>query len=112
MMLYLKTFQAYAFKVQTVTLARLTLCFGAVSDVVTGLPLSNNDHGINILEFLPNGQLLVGVAGTTNGGISVKNDLLGGIQATPYSGTIIKCCVSGKSAIKYTTRTNPRRTGC
>ena len=98
-------------KVQSVKLAGPTSCFGtAITDEVTGLPVSNHDRGINFLEFLPNGQLLIGVAGTTNGGISVKNDLLGGIPATPYSGAIIKCWMSGKSAIKYTNPNNPAAT--
>jgi glucose/arabinose dehydrogenase len=38
-------------------------------DVVTGLPVSDHDHGINGLEFDHNGNLFINVGGNTNAGV-------------------------------------------
>lgn len=64
-----------------------SLC--ALCVVGVGLPVSNHDRGASWLQFLPNAQLLISCSGTTNGGISVLNVLLGGIPASPLFGSII-----------------------
>jgi glucose/arabinose dehydrogenase len=40
-----------------------------VKDVVTGLPVSDHDHGVNGLEFDNDGNLLIQVGGNTNAGV-------------------------------------------
>lgn len=40
-----------------------------VEDVITGLPVSDHDHGLNGLQFGDNGELYITVGGNTNAGI-------------------------------------------
>lgn len=40
-----------------------------IDDIITGLPVSDHDHGVNGLEFGDNGELYVLVGGNTNAGI-------------------------------------------
>lgn len=40
-----------------------------IEDVVTGLPVSDHDHGINGLEFDDSGNLYIQVGGNTNAGV-------------------------------------------
>jgi glucose/arabinose dehydrogenase len=40
-----------------------------IIDVITGLPTSGYDHGINGLQFGDNGELYFGIGSHTNGGI-------------------------------------------
>lgn len=40
-----------------------------VRDLITGLPVSDGDHGVNGLEFGNNGELYIQIGGNTNGGI-------------------------------------------
>jgi glucose/arabinose dehydrogenase len=40
-----------------------------VEDIVTGLPVSDHDHGVNGLEFGDNGELYIQIGGNTNAGI-------------------------------------------
>jgi hypothetical protein len=44
--------------------------FTAAQPLITGLPVSNHDHGINGLEFDNNGDLLIAVGGNTNAGVA------------------------------------------
>ncbi len=56
-------------KVQSITMAGKNGCFNDdLTDVVTGLPVSNHDHAVNAITFLPNGKMLIAVGGFTNGG--------------------------------------------
>lgn len=83
-------------KIQSVTLSGPTACFNDdVTDVVTGLPVTNHDHGVNFVTFTPDGKMLIGVGGFTNGGISVPNDNIGGAQSNPLSGAIVQCPPTG-----------------
>lgn len=92
-------------------------CAGNVETVVTGLPVSNHDHGINKLEFLPNGQLLISVGGFTNGGKSVPgrkpvpgdppSDSLGGVASNPLSASYLVCPTNKVTNVKYSQYTNP-----
>lgn len=40
-----------------------------IKDIVSGLPVSDLDHGVNGLEFGDNGELYIQVGGNTNGGV-------------------------------------------
>ncbi len=78
--------------------------FDTITPVITGLPVSNHDHGINGMEFDHNGDLLVSVGGMTNGGVPTCN--MGGLPESPLSGTILKARLSKgaafSGAVSYT----------
>jgi hypothetical protein len=40
-----------------------------VIDIITGLPVSDHDHGVTALEFGDHGELYIGIGSNTNGGI-------------------------------------------
>ncbi len=60
--------------------------------LVTGLPTSNHDHGVNGLEFDHNGDLLICVGGNTNAG--VRHVAIGDLDESPLSGAIVKALTS------------------
>lgn len=94
-------------KVQSVTLDSPTSSFNDdVTDVITGLPVANGDHATTWVQFLPDGQLLVGVAGFTNAGITDPNDGLGGIPPSIFTGSILTCPSSGTN-IMYSNLLEP-----
>lgn len=62
--------------------------FGLVDPLITGLPVSNHDHGVNGLAFDNAGDLYVAVGGNTNAGII--NSALGGIPESPFSAAVLK----------------------
>ena len=62
--------------------------FSTITPVVTGLPVSNHDHGVNGLEFDDNGNLLILAGGTTNAGIVDCN--LGDTPESPLSSSLIR----------------------
>lgn len=110
-------------KIETIEFSPTTLsgssCAFNQQDLVTGLPVSNHDHGVNKLEFLPNGELLVGVGGFTNGGPSVPgkkpvpgdapDDKLGGVASNPLSAAIVSCPANKKTNIVYDNYANPEK---
>ena len=55
--------------------------FGTVQPLVTGLPTSNHDHGVNGLAFDNEGDLLIAIGSSTNAGITHCN--MGGIPESP-----------------------------
>lgn len=59
--------------------------------IVTGLPVSNHDHGINGLEFDHDGNLLIAVGGNTNAG--VKWPLIGDLPESPLSAAVIRAWI-------------------
>lgn len=65
-------------------------CLASVGALVTGLPVSNHDHGVNGLAFDYNGNLLVSNGGMTNAGYSEQGDGDGGYPATPLSGALLE----------------------
>lgn len=94
-------------KLQSVT-AKPNGCFNNdVTDIVTGLPVTNHDHTPSWMQFLPDGRLIISIGGFTNGGISEPNDKLGGIEPNPYSGAIITCPTNKLTAITYTNPETP-----
>jgi glucose/arabinose dehydrogenase/N-acetylneuraminic acid mutarotase len=62
--------------------------FDSPQPLITGLPVSNHDHGINGLEFDNDGNLLICVGGNTNAG--VKWPLIGDLPESPLSGAILR----------------------
>lgn len=79
--------------------------------VVSGLPVSGHDHGVNGLLFLPNGDLLVAVGGATNAG--VPSFKLGWMDETPLSSAILIASLSKGSAfngnVRYDNYTHPEQ---
>lgn len=61
-------------------------CLGVSGDpVITGLPVSNHDHGVNGIEFDQEGKLHIQVGGFTNAGINDDSSRLGGFDENPLS---------------------------
>ena len=56
--------------------------------LITGIGVSNHDHGVNGLEFDSEGNLLIAVGGNTNAGIA--DDAIGGIDESPFTAAILK----------------------
>jgi len=94
-------------KVRSITIAPGGCFNNDVKDVVTGLPVSNRDHGVNWLQFMPDGRMLIGIGGSTNGGVSSITDRLGGIPPSPYSGSILECPSDTVTNIEYSSYAEP-----
>ena len=60
-----------------------------VDPLVTGLPVSNHDHGINGMAFDAVGDLLVAVGGTTNAGVA-GDCQIGALPESPLSAAVLK----------------------
>ncbi|MFT5152117.1 MAG: hypothetical protein ACI841_002108, partial [Planctomycetota bacterium] len=60
--------------------------------LLTNLPISNHDHGINGMVFDHNGDLLLGSGGQTNAG--VEHLALGGLPESPLSAAILRARTS------------------
>lgn len=65
------------------------LCLVHEKDVVTGLPVSNHDHGVNSLVWDNDGNLYAQVGGTTNAGYSTPKDLVGGVPESVLSAATV-----------------------
>ena len=85
--------------------------FSQVKDIVTGLPSSGFDHGINGLEFDNNGDLYIAVGGNTNVG---DFDGVFGSQApeSPLTSSILKAEITkpgfkGNLTYEFAPGTNP-----
>lgn len=59
--------------------------------LITSLPSSNHDHGINGITFDNRGQLYVAIGGNTNAG--VPNPNVGGFDESPLSETILVAAI-------------------
>lgn len=63
-------------------------CLGVVGDpIITGLPVSNHDHGVNNLLFDDDGLLIFPVGAATNAGVPAES--IGGIDESPLSAAIL-----------------------
>ncbi|MCB9855835.1 MAG: IPT/TIG domain-containing protein [Phycisphaerales bacterium] len=62
--------------------------FDTAMPLITGLPVSNHDHGINGMQFDNAGNLLICVGGNTNAGIPACN--IGNVPESPFSAGILK----------------------
>ncbi|GAB0488961.1 hypothetical protein MMPV_000174 [Pyropia vietnamensis] len=77
-------------------------CLKKGKTIVSGLPVSAHDHGINDLVFLNDGNLLISVGGQTNAGIPAQK--LGFVGPSPLSGAIVHAAITKPNfngAIKY-----------
>lgn len=59
--------------------------------MISGLPVSNQDHGVNGLNFLDDGTLLIAVGGMTNQGYPGLK--MGGLPESPLGGAILQAKV-------------------
>lgn len=66
--------------------------YNTVIPLITGLPVSNHDHGVNGLDFDENGDLLIAVGGNTNAGIPGCN--IGGLNESPLSAAILRAFIT------------------
>ena len=66
--------------------------FSAPQALITGLPISNHDHGLNGIAFDDNGDLLINVGSMTNAG--VKDIDSGDLPESPLSAATLKARVS------------------
>lgn len=85
-------------------------CLSHARTLITGLPVSKGDHGVNGMVFLNDGSLLVAVGGTTNAGVHTDGDNLGGVPESPFSGSIVRIntiSASFDGSIKYAGRVDP-----
>ncbi|CAN8075525.1 unnamed protein product [Agarophyton chilense] len=64
-------------------------CLAVTKNVVTGLSVSNHDHGVNGMVIDLDGTLKVLNGGMTNAGFSEKGDGDGGAPETPLSGALL-----------------------
>jgi glucose/arabinose dehydrogenase len=62
--------------------------FETVEQLISGLPVSNHDHGINGLQFDNSGNLLIAIGGNSNAGITNCN--MGALPESPLSAAILK----------------------
>ena len=66
--------------------------FDAPQPLITRLPVSNHDHGVNALVYDNNGDLLIAVGGCTNAGVPAAG--MGLYPDSPLSGAILKARTS------------------
>ncbi|OUL26907.1 hypothetical protein BV372_26140 [Nostoc sp. T09] len=66
--------------------------FSQLTPLITGLPTSNHDHGVNGLTFDNKGDLYINIGGNTNAGVINAN--IGGIPESPFSAAILKAEIS------------------
>jgi glucose/arabinose dehydrogenase len=65
-------------------------CVTRGETLISGLPVSNHDHGVNRISFIDGGaNMLISIGGTTNAGVSNPGDKLGGVLESPLSGAIV-----------------------
>lgn len=76
-------------KVQTLEEDVGGYCLGLTGDVITGLPVSQHDHGINAMAFDDVGDLFMQVGSFTNAGVSLPDDLMGGVPENPLSAATV-----------------------
>lgn len=64
-------------------------CLILEQDLITGLPVSNHDHGVNNLVFDNYGNLYIQIGGSTNAGVSLPDDLVGGVKESELSSATV-----------------------
>jgi len=93
-------------------------CWAYARPVLSGLPVSNHDHGVNGHAWDDNGRLFVSVGGSTNAGVAVRGptkasrDLIGGVPESPLSAAILVANVDAPGfdgAVTYTDADAPDR---
>lgn len=89
-------------QVEFVNIEKKSGCVSKGGVLISGLPMSNLDHGVLAMSFLDDGTLLVSVGAATNAGVPGKK--MGGTMESPLSGSVVqaKYLVPGfDGAIKY-----------
>jgi N-acetylneuraminic acid mutarotase len=66
--------------------------FNAPVPLITGLPVSNHDHGVNGIVFDNNGDLLISVGSMTNAGVAHPHS--GDLPESPLSASVLKAWLS------------------
>lgn len=64
-------------------------CLSHERTVISGLPVSTGDHGVNALAFRDDGTLAVSVGGATNAGVSKQDGETAGIAESPLSAAVL-----------------------
>lgn len=64
-------------------------CLGVTREVITGLPVSNHDHGTSALSFDQDGNLRFITGGMSNMGTATNAERLGGVTETPLSAAML-----------------------
>lgn len=91
-------------------------CWAYNRPVMSGLPVSNHDHGVNGHTWDDDGRLYVSVGGSTNAGVAVRGetkaerDLIGGVPESPLSAAVIVADVDAPGfdgAVKYNEADTP-----
>ncbi len=67
--------------------------FSSITPIITGLPTSNHDHGVNGLVFDNNGDLFIAQGGNTNAGVA-GNCNIGQLPESPLSAAILNAQIS------------------
>lgn len=75
-------------RVEAVTLAS-NGCPVRGPTIISGLPVSNHDHGVNAIAFLADGRMLVSIGSFSNAGASKPGDRLGGFPENPLSASVV-----------------------
>ena len=63
-----------------------------LTPLVTGIGVSNHDHGVNGLAFDNNGDLYITSGSNTNAGVADTN--IGGIDESPFTAAILKAAIT------------------
>lgn len=58
--------------------------------IISGLPVSNHDHGANHFVFDNKGRILISVGSSTNAGHSAPGDGAGGVPESPLSAAVLE----------------------
>ncbi|GAB0495535.1 hypothetical protein MMPV_006837 [Pyropia vietnamensis] len=91
-------------------------CWKYNRPVISGLPVSNHDHGVNGHTWDDDGRFYVSVGGSTNAGVAVRGetkaerDLIGGVPESPLSAAVIVAEVDAPGfdgAVKYSAADTP-----
>lgn len=78
--------------------------------IISGLPVSNHDHGTNHIAFDHQGRMLISCGSSTNGGFSEPKDGLGGVPESPLTAAILEADYMRPGfdgEVKYDQYTNP-----
>lgn len=66
--------------------------FSTIQPLITGLPCSNHDHGVNGLQFDNYGDLWISMGGNTNAGVPACN--IGNLPDSPLTGAVLRARLS------------------
>lgn len=58
--------------------------------IISGLPVSNHDHGTNHITFNTDGSMLISVGSFSNAGATTPGDGIGGVPENPLSGSVVE----------------------